>query len=111
MPAQDRHVTAHLAQCRQRMLQQRASVECDRGFVLPHTRALAARKNKARKLGVDHCGYCTPLGDLYMVFKELDFCRLGGRRLSFVGDLGTTSKIYFLVNPESCPLPLPMHPT
>src|SRR6516162_6126554 len=61
MPAQDGYVTAHAAKRRQRMLQQRASVECDCGFVLPHTRALAARKNKARKLGVDHCGYCTPL--------------------------------------------------
>ena len=54
MPAQNGHVVAHAAQRRQRMLQQRASVECDCGFVPAHARALAARKNKARKLGVNH---------------------------------------------------------
>ena len=52
--AQDGHVTAHPTQGRQSMLQQRASVECDSGLVLPHTRALASRKDKARELGVNH---------------------------------------------------------
>ena len=47
-------MTANFAQGRQRMLKQRESVECNRGFVLAHARALAARKNKAGKLGVDH---------------------------------------------------------
>jgi len=54
--------------------------------------------------------------DLYMVFKELDFCRLGGFRLSrflpILAILPTSqnSKIYFLVNIGSGPYPLPIHP-
>src|SRR4051812_39465705 len=54
MFTEDSHVTAYLVQSRQGMLQQREAVQGDSGFVLAHTRALTACKNKTGELGVNH---------------------------------------------------------
>src|SRR5882724_2261240 len=51
---EDGNVAAHFAQSRQSVLQQREPVQCNSGFVLAHACALAACKDKAGQLGVDH---------------------------------------------------------
>jgi hypothetical protein len=72
------------------MLQQRASVEGKRGFVLPHTRALAARKNKARKLKVDHLRlfYSRPIRQGYSIFKDFVYSPPGRPSKCHLCDLG-----------------------
>src|ERR1051326_8696212 len=47
-------VTAYFPQSRKGMLQQGEAVQGDRGFILAHARALAARKNKSGELGMGH---------------------------------------------------------